>query len=430
MHERGFQALLGGMLGVALSLMGNFAQAQNEWPTWPPVMSQLRAGPSESSVSAELPSDTAIEQTNVSTKARWGGIWRGWACFSAQCDVKIAIEKLSADAATVVYAAASAVQRTTERGEARFVNNDMQMKLHSGATLVLRLREDGDMEMSLWSSAEQLISLGVLTQKPFPYARTIERVPTPWQEGGRAQTLEMVVYRPAGSGPFPTLIFNHGSTGQGDRPDLFTQTWASPEVGRYFTDNGWQVVFPQRRGRGKSDGVYDEGFEHDRSRYACKAELSLPGLERAMADLDAVLAHLRTRADVDMQRLLIGGVSRGGIISVVYAGTHAQPQFLGVLNFVGGWIGDRCEDADKVNTVSFVRGAAFPRPTLWLYGANDPFYSLNHSRRNFDAFTAAGGKGDFMTFEPRYGVNGHFIHTQPALWEPKVGEYLRTIERH
>lgn len=393
-------------------------------------MSQLRAGPSESSIAATLPPDVTVEQADVGAMSRWGGIWQGWACFSAQCDVKIAVEKLSADTATVVYAAASATQRTTERGEAKFVNNEMQMKLHAGATLLLRLREDGDMDMSLWRNAQQLISLGVLTKKPFPYARTVERVPTPWQEDGRAQTLEMVVYRPPGSGPFPTLVFNHGSTGEGDRPELFAQTWASPEVGRYFVDRGWQVVFPQRRGRGKSDGVYDEGFELGRSRYACKAELSLPGLERAMTDLDAVMAHLLTRMDVDAKRLLIGGVSRGGILSVAYAGTRVQPQFLGVLNFVGGWVGDRCKDADKVNVVSFVRGAVFPRPTLWLYGAHDPFYSLNHSRKNFDAFTAAGGKGEFMEFIPLYGGNGHFIHSQPVLWESAVTDYLYKMERY
>lgn len=412
------------MLGSSLFLMGNFAQAQNDGPIWPPVMSQLRAGPSESSVAAQLLPDVAVEPAGVGALARWSGIWQGWACFSAQCDVKVAIEKLSADTATVVYAAASTTQRTTERGEAKFVNNEMQMKLQAGATLLLRLREDGDMEMSLWRNAQQLISLGVLTKKPFPYARTVEHIPTPWQQDGRAQTLEMVVYRPPGAGPFPTLVFNHGSTGEGDRPELFAQTWASPEVGHYFVDRGWQVVFPQRRGRGRSDGVYDEGFEPDRSRYACKAELSLPGLERAMTDLDAVMAHLLTRMDVDAKRLLIGGVSRGGILSVAYAGTRVQPQFLGVLNFVGGWVGDRCKDADKVNAVSFVRGAMFPRPTLWLYGAHDPFYSLSHSRKNFDAFTAAGGKGEFMEFAPLYSGNGHFIHSQPVLWESAVTDYL------
>lgn len=407
------------------------ASAAHSQATWPTEISLLRAGPSESRVLAELPTDVTIEAPsltlNGTPKARWSGIWKGWACRFYQCDVKVAIEKLSGDTATVVYAGANATQRITERGQARFVNDELSMKLRNGVDLLLRLREDGDMDMSLWRNVTQLISYGVLTQEPFAYARTIERVPTPWSEGGRAQTLEMVVYRPSGSGPFPTLVFNHGSTGDGNKPEWFTLTSASPEVGRYFTDRGWQVVFPQRRGRGQSDGLYDEGFEADRSRYACSPEQSLPGLERAMADLDAVMAHVRTRPDVDLQRLLIGGVSRGGILSVVYAGTRPEMPFRGVLNFVGGWVGDRCAYADAINSVSFRRGAAFQRPELWLYGAQDPFYSLRHSRKNFDAFIAEGGKGNFVTFNALHGVAGHFIHTQPDLWAAAVTQYLQEL---
>ncbi len=440
-HCLPFSAWAFAALGTVLSLLPACASAsastgvgtQSDWLVWPPAIAQLRAGPSESSVAARLPSDVQIQRPDAEAvgpqRTRWSGIWRGWACFAAQCDVQVAVEKLSAEGATVAYTGASAVQQISERGQAEFVGNELRMQLRNGSTLVLRLREDGDMEMSLWSAAaiKQLMSFGVLTQKPFAYSRTVERVPTPWVEVGHAQTLEMVVYRPPGKGPFPTLVFNHGSTGEGDKPEWFVLTWTSTEVGRFFADQGWQVVFPQRRGRGKSDGLYDEGFEPDRSRYACKAELSLPGLERAMSDLDAVMAYLRTRPDVDMQRLLIGGVSRGGILSATYAGTRTDIPFLGVVNFVGGWVGDRCADADKVNAVSFQRSAAFARPMLWLYGEHDSFYSLQHSRKNFDAFIAAGGKGRFESFAPPPGVDWHFIHMQPELWERSVKAYLQTI---
>jgi dienelactone hydrolase len=415
---------------AAASLLAGAAHAQTALPAG---AAQMRPVPAETSASAELPPDVAVVKPDAAaleggrSLLPWSGIWRGSACRFAQCDVKVAVEKLSADVATVVYAGASATQRVTERGEAQFVDNALQMPLRTGATLVLRLREDGDMEMSLWKNVTQLLSHGVLTQKPFAYARSVERVPTPWVEDGRAQTLEMVVYRPPGAGPFPTLVFNHGSTGNGDKSDWFTYTWASPEVGAYFADKGWQVVFPQRRGRGKSDGLYDEGFEPDRSRYACRPERSLPGLERAMADLDAVMAHLRTRSDVDLRRLLIGGVSRGGVLSVAYAGTRPAANFLGVLNFVGGWVGDRCTHADAINPVAFRRGAAFPHPMLWLYGEQDPFYALRHSRKNFDAFVAEGGKGRFVAFDPLYGASGHGIHAQPALWRSAVDEYLQAV---
>ena len=265
-------------LALALGVTGG-AAAQTAWPAYMP---QLEAGPSESSVAAVLPTDVKVLRPDTAlapAKARWSGIWNGWACFGRQCDIHI-----------------------------------------------------------------------------------------------------------------PTLIFNHGSTGDGDKPEWFQHTATAPELAQYFVDRGWQVLMPQRRGRGKSDGLYDEGFEPDRSRYACKAELSLPGVERAVADLDVVMAYVKKLPTADSRHLMIGGISRGGILSVVYAGTRPDA-FEGVINFVGGWLGGRCEDADHVNSVLFRRGAAFQGPQIWLYGDKDPFYSLSRSRKNFDDFVAAARAG-------------------------------------
>ena len=52
-------------------------------------------------------------------------------------------------------------------------------------------------------------------------------------------------------------MFNRGYTGMGNNPQLFTQTWAPERVVAWFTSRGWLVAFPQRRGRGGSDGLYD-----------------------------------------------------------------------------------------------------------------------------------------------------------------------------
>jgi len=270
------------------------------------------------------------------------------------------------------------------------------------------------------------VSAGEPVQDPVASVRKIERIATPWSDHGKPQTLEVVVFQPPGVGPFPTLVMNHGSTGNGDRPERFTDTWTSIEVAGFFNRRGWQVLYPQRRGRGKSDGLYDEGFEADRSRYSADPALALQGLERALTDLDVVMAHVAARSDVDTRCLLLGGVSRGGLLATVYAGTRAVG-LVGVLNFVGGWLGDRRPGACAVNAVMFSRAAAFDRPMLWLYGDNDPFYSLRRSRQNFEAFTAAGGRGRFVTFDAPVGRSGHAIHTAPALWEPAVDAYLEEV---
>ena len=271
-----------------------------------------------------------------------------------------------------------------------------------------------------------LVSVGVLTQKPLQsvYTRTVERVITPWSDGKRAQTLEMVVYRPPGKGPFPTLVFNHGSTGSGKQPEWFTLTWTSPEVARYFAGKGWQVMFFQRRGRGQSDGLYDEGFAVDRTRgYSCGPRRAIAGIDRAVADLDVVMAHVLARPDVDTRHMMVDGTSRGGILAVAYAGMHPE-MFEGVLNFVGGWLGDGCARADAVNPVLMQRGASFKQPMLWIYGDHDPYYKLAHSRASFDAFKAAGGQGEFLEFQPAAGRDGHMLLNEPSIWTQAMDNYL------
>lgn len=350
------------------------------------------------------------------------------------CDISIAIEEVNAVGARVVYAAVSDQQaQVTDRAQGLFAGSELHVRLHTGARLVLRLRDGLDeMEMSVWRPESQLLVAGVLSQKQFarPYTRVVERLPTPWADAdGRLQTLEAVVTRPVeAKGPLPTVVFNHGSTGSGTRPSGFTVTWTSPEIAEYFTARGWQVVFPQRRGRGKSDGLYDEGFAANRSAgYTCMLQPSLKGLDRALADLDVVMANLQKRSDVDRTRLLIGGVSRGGILSVAYAGMRPD-MFLGVVNFVGGWIGDVCKEAVLVNRTGFVQGAPMRRPTLWLYGEQDSYYALGHSRASFEAFRAAGGRGCMVSYPVAPGQDGHNIHNHPALWRADLDKYLAEIE--
>jgi len=68
----------------------------------------------------------------------------------------------------------------------------------------------------------------------------------------------------------PTLVFNHGSTGRGTDPRAFTRPIDYPEVAKFFVDRGWAVVMPARRGRGGSEGPYDEGFATNRALgYVC-----------------------------------------------------------------------------------------------------------------------------------------------------------------
>jgi len=255
---------------------------------------------------------------------------------------------------------------------------------------------------------------------------TVAFLDTSLIEQGQAVRLETVLFKPDGKGPFPLLVVNHGSTGRGSDPGLFRKTFWSFTIADAFTRRGWLVAFPQRRGRGNSDGLYDEGMDERRQRYSCDPDRSLPGAERALADIDAAITALRQRPDVDPGRVVMSGISRGGVLSIAYAGIHPGA-VQGVINFVGGWLGTKCPAVTAVNGGLFRRGAAFTGPTLWLYGRDDPYYPIEHSRANFETFVGAGGTGEFVAFDVP-GRNGHTLDRFPELWSAAVDEFMARVE--
>lgn len=230
--------------------------------------------------------------------------------------------------------------------------------------------------------------------------------------------LEIVSAKPSGNGPFPTIVFNHGSTGRGQNRSLYSRTVAPAIVANYFVERGWVALFPQRRGRGKSGGVYGEGLASDGSGYSCDVDIATAGFERAVQDVDAVVAHLRNRPEVDQDRLAIGGVSRGGILAIAYAGMRPGT-FRGAINFNGGWLGRGCPNHEIVNPTLFERGAPAGIPTLWLHGSFDQYYRIGHCRGNFERFQSAGGRGKFVA-----APMGHALMFKPALWKEHVDRYL------
>jgi len=105
--------------------------------------------------------------------------------------------------------------------------------------------------------------------------------------------------------------------------------------------------------------------------YTCDPARSIPGADRGLGDIEAAMQAIFAMPFVDARRIVIGGQSRGGTLSVAYAGAHPE-QVRGVINFVGGWLGERCDTSGEINGSLMKRGARFPGEMLWLYGEHDP----------------------------------------------------------
>jgi dienelactone hydrolase len=269
-------------------------------------------------------------------------------------------------------------------------------------------------EALLAQAPQHLARAGVLL-----LAGVLVAVPAVAQELGSASVaidgttvkLSTVTYKPTGDGPFPTLIFHHGS-------GLIERPYDPRNVAPWFVARGWAVIAPSRRGRGGSEGMDEEGA-------SCSEAGAVEGENRALDDIEAVTPALTALPFVDRSRIAVGGTSRGGILSIAWSGKH--PEVRAVINFVGGWKDSRlCRQGVAINRNLLKRGVTWGWPSLWLYGDNDLFYPLKDSKTNFDAFLTASGKGVWHDYKPpgEGRPNGHEIVAMPQLWTADMEAYL------
>lgn len=233
--------------------------------------------------------------------------------------------------------------------------------------------------------------------------------------------LEATLHKPAGQGPFPIVVFNHGSTGPGVIPR--TQTENLSGFGSYLNKRGIALLIPMRRGRGKSEGKYDE-------RYSCDLVQSRRGIAYASESIDAALDYLRGQAWADMGKVVLLGHSRGGMLSVIYAADHPGVT-RGVINFAGGWVGVQCTQFTgvDVNATLFAEAGAKARdPNLFIYARGDSYYFDTSMESYVKAFESGGGSVAHRLFTLKPGAEGHMIfHSYYQQWIPDVDAFLRRI---
>lgn len=220
------------------------------------------------------------------------------------------------------------------------------------------------------------------------------------------------IWKPEGDGPFPAILYNHGS----ER----LPGW-KPELGQFFTGQGYVFFVPHRRGQGRSPGPYIQD-QITQAEPAQRNRLQVELLEAQVADQLAALAHLQSLPYVDQERIAVAGCSYGGIQTVL--GAEVSPGYRAALNFAGAaqsWAGN---PVLRERLVRAIEGITIP--IFLLQAEND--YDLQPSL-TLAAELERQGKPHVLRIYPPFGSTrdeGHrgFCEQGAGAWGTDVLEFL------
>jgi dienelactone hydrolase len=246
--------------------------------------------------------------------------------------------------------------------------------------------------------------------------------------------LHALLWRPQGHGPYPGILFNHGSGRSAvDLGRLGPYEDQAPVIGQVFARHGYAFLYLFRQGVGLSadqgpsciDLMDREMAEHGQdARNRLQMDL-LTG--REMADAQAGLAFLRAAKDIDPRQLAVIGHSFGGSLTVMQA--EREPNLRAAVVFAtAGFSWDNSEALRTALTHAVARAAA---PLYFIHAAND--FSIAPGQA-LDAARARARKPHKLTIYPAFGQtieDGHgFLYLDVKTWEPDVfsflAQYLRT----
>jgi dienelactone hydrolase len=233
--------------------------------------------------------------------------------------------------------------------------------------------------------------------------------------------LDGVVTRPAVERRSPLVVINHGSPRNSADLVGTTPAWANA-IANEFARRGSAVAVVTRRGYGSSEGRFSEGYG------TCKkADFTRAGLASA-ADVSQIIRHFQREPYVDAGRVLVVGVSAGGLASIATA-SLALPGVLGALNFAGGrgsTSADFVCSPEALVDAYRTYGKSVRVPTLWIYSENDHFFGPALAHKMFAAFQEAGGMGE-LTIAPPFGNDGHRLIFDPTRWHGLADEFLQRL---
>jgi len=235
--------------------------------------------------------------------------------------------------------------------------------------------------------------------------------------------LHGVLFKPQGTGPFPAVVYNHGSAA-----GMLSQE-AFDALGPVFVRQHWILFGPYRRGQGLSAeaGGYI-GDEIDAAKkqggVAAGAAKMVQLLETDhLDDQLAALEWLRKQPFVDQRRIAVAGNSFGGIETILGA---EREGYCAAIDSAGGaesWaLAPSLQDRMK-RTVQHAKA-----PIFFFQAEND--WNLSPSQVLSAVMKAAGKPFEVKIYPPfgRSRQEGHsFGYFGSAVWEDDV---FRFLNRH
>ncbi|NKC30370.1 alpha/beta fold hydrolase [Roseomonas sp. BU-1] len=274
-----------------------------------------------------------------------------------------------------------------------------------------------------------LLLAGCVAAPPASSPAALERdllaIPVP----GTGQAIAARLCRPElpRTGPVPLAVINHGSPADAAARPRMRPAACGAEAVRWFTDRGFAVLLPLRRGYGVSGGAWAE------SNGRCAAPDFAGAGRQGALDVAAAVEYGRRLPGIRPEGVLVVGQSAGGWAALALAADRPEgvAAVIAMAPGRGGWAGGQpgrnCAPERLVAAAGeFGRSARLP--VLWVATANDSFFSPSLAAAMQDAFTRAGGQAALVAL-PAWGADGHslfFGAGGSATWGPIVERFLRS----